>query len=266
VTNLEPQEAPQWPVLPAERIDLTRLPEPGPRCSAATTSFSSSTQHGPRPKRSARRERASSAAGSPWDKGERLARWAGADRALLVLDGLEPLQSGHAFDRGKLRDQALDTLLRGLARQSEGLCLITTREPLSDVAGLVGVTACELDQITREAGRALLRTARVVGTDAELEDVAKRFGPHALAVSPLGVYLYENDPHHRIGAARALEQLPGDEPLDRVLAGFEQWLAASAELEVLDCSASSTGRRTPAASTPCAPSRPSPASPTAWSS
>ena len=150
-----------------------------------------------------------------------------------MLDGLEPLQSGHAFDRGKLRDPALDTLLRGLARHSEGLCLITTREPLWDFAGLVGVSACDLDQITPDAGRALLRTARVVGTDAELEGLAKRFGPHALAVSLLGVYVYENDPRHGTGAARVLEQLPGSEPVARVLAGFEQWLTASAELEVL---------------------------------
>jgi hypothetical protein len=173
------------------------------------------------------------AAGSPWDKGERLARRAGGERALLVLDGLEPLQSRHAFDRGKLRDPALASLLCGLARQSEGLCLITTREPLSDLAGLAAVSARGLEQITPEAGRALLRTARVVGTDAELEDLARRFGPHALAVSLLGVYLYENDPRHGAGAARALEQLPGDAPLDRVLAGFEQWLATSADLEVL---------------------------------
>jgi len=69
------------------------------------------------------------AAGSPWDKDERLARRAGAQRALLVLDGLEPLQSAHAFDRGKLRDPALASLLRGLGRQSKGPCLITTREP-----------------------------------------------------------------------------------------------------------------------------------------
>ena len=72
----------------------------------------------------------------------------------------------------------------------------------------------------------------MIGTDAELEGLAKRFGPHALAVSLLGVYLYENDPRHGTGAARVLERLPGDEPLDRVLAGFEQRLAASAELEV----------------------------------
>ena len=62
-----------------------------------------------------------------------------AARALLVLDGLEPLQSAHAFDRGKLRDPALASLLRGLARHSDGLCLITTREPLVDLAGGRGV-------------------------------------------------------------------------------------------------------------------------------
>jgi hypothetical protein len=131
---------------------------------------------------------------------------------LLVLDGLEPLQSGHAFDRGKLRDPALASLLGGLARQSDGLCLITTPEPLSDIAGLAGVTARDLAQITPEAGRALLRTARVVGTDAELEDLAKRFGPHALAVSLLEVYLYENDPRHGTGQPGRWNNCPAMNP------------------------------------------------------
>jgi hypothetical protein len=77
-------------------------------------------------------------------------------------------------------------------------------------------------------------THRAGGRDRRgARGLARRFGPHALAVSLLGVYLYENDPRHGAGAARALEQLPGDAPLDRVLAGFEQWLATSADLEVL---------------------------------
>ena len=173
------------------------------------------------------------ASGSAWDKGERLARLAGAERALVVLDGMEPLQSGQTFDKGKLRDPALESLLRGLARGSGGLCLITTREPLTDLAGRPGFASRDLEQISPEAGRALLRTARVVGTDAELEALAGRFGPHALAVSLLGVYLHERDPHHGIGPAKALEQMPGKRPIDRVLAGFEQSLADSAELEVL---------------------------------
>jgi tetratricopeptide (TPR) repeat protein len=171
-------------------------------------------------------------AGSAWEKGERLAGLIGKQRALVVLDGMEPLQSPHEFDRGKLRDPALESLLHGLARQSEGLCLITTREPLPGLAERPGVTMRDLEQITPQAGRALLRTARVVGTDAELERLAERFGPHALAVSLLGVYLYAQ-PGHGIGSAQALEQLPGAKPIDRVLAGFEQWLGDSPERDAL---------------------------------
>ena len=176
---------------------------------------------------------ADATAGSPWDKGERLAGLVSAQRALLVLDGLESLQSGHAFDRGTLRDPALHTLLRGLARRADGLCVVTTREPLPDLDGFAGVTSKDLELISPEAGRALLRTARVVGTDAELGELSKRFGLHALTVSLLGVYLHEKDPAHGTGPAQALEQLPGAAPIDRVLAGFEALLAGSAELEVL---------------------------------
>jgi len=170
--------------------------------------------------------------GSPWEKGERLAGLIGAERALLVLDGMERLQSAHVFERGKLRDPSLEALLRGLARRSAGLCVITTREPLADLAGRAGVLSRDLEQISPEAGRALLRTLRVVGTDAELEALARRFGPHALAVSLLGVYLREH-PGHGIGPAQALERLPGARPIDRVLAGFEQWLGESPAREAL---------------------------------
>jgi hypothetical protein len=171
-------------------------------------------------------------AGSPWDKGARLAGLIGRQRALLVLDGMEPLQSAYEFERGKVRDPALESMLRGLARHSEGLCLITTREPLPDLSERPGVLTRDLEQITPQAGRALLRTARVIGTDEELEKLAEKFGPHALAISLLGVYLYEQ-PGHGIGPARELEKLPGDKPIDRVLAGFEQWLGDSAESEAL---------------------------------
>ncbi len=171
-------------------------------------------------------------AGAPWDKGSRLAGLIGRQRALVVLDGMEPLQSPHEFERGKLHDPSLESLLRGLARQSVGLCLITTREPLPELAERAGVATRDLEQITPQAGRALLRTARVVGTDAELELLAEQFGPHALAVSLLGVYLYAQ-PGHGISPARELEQLPGTRPIDRVLAGFEKWLGETPERDAL---------------------------------
>ena len=68
----------------------------------------------------------------PWEKGERLAGLVAAQRTLLVLDGLEPLQaeaSDHAL-RGAIKDPALRTLLECLARDNPGLCLVTTRERL----------------------------------------------------------------------------------------------------------------------------------------
>ena len=100
---------------------------------------------------------------SAWDKGARLAHLVGAERALLVLDGMEPLQSAQWVDRGQLRDPGLESLLRGLARQSAGLCLITTRETLAELGKKVGVVERDLDQITAQAGRALLHAAHIGG-------------------------------------------------------------------------------------------------------
>ncbi|MGH9769549.1 MAG: toll/interleukin-1 receptor domain-containing protein, partial [Blastocatellia bacterium] len=65
-------------------------------------------------------------AGSPWDKGERLARLARQQKTLLILDGMEPLQSSFAHERGKIKDPALATLVSELARENDGLCVITT--------------------------------------------------------------------------------------------------------------------------------------------
>ena len=168
--------------------------------------------------------------GSAWDKGERLARLVAAQRTLLVLDGMEPLQSLHDFERGRLRDPGLQALLRALVRESAGLCVISTREPISDLDGRPGYRAVDLSTITGQDGRALLRSLRVVGTDAELEALATEFGPHALSVMLLGAWLYEQPGH----AASAVNKLAGDpDPLARVLTGFEELLGEGSALDLL---------------------------------
>jgi len=68
------------------------------------------------------------AKGSAWDKGERLAKLIREEKTLLVLDGLEPLQSTHDFEEGKIKDPALSILVTRLAKENPGLCVITTRE------------------------------------------------------------------------------------------------------------------------------------------
>ena len=70
----------------------------------------------------------------PWDKGARLAQLVAAQKALLVLDGLEPLQYPPGPMAGKLKDPAIDALLKGLVARNPGLCVVTTRESVTDLA------------------------------------------------------------------------------------------------------------------------------------
>jgi hypothetical protein len=98
------------------------------------------------------------------------------EKSLLFVKKVEGRESGAVLA------SLLPALLRGLAKQSAGLCLITTREPLADLGKKSGIVERDLEQITPQAGRALLRALHVAGTDAELESLARRFGPHARAV------------------------------------------------------------------------------------
>ncbi len=132
------------------------------------------------------------AKGSPWDKGERLAELVAARRTLLLLDGMEPLQSGHEFDRGEIKDPALKTLLEGLSERNPGLCVISTREEVTDLKQPEyekAVKHIDLEHVSTVAGRALLRTAEVTGPDERLEAAVDDLGRHALALNLLAAYL-----------------------------------------------------------------------------
>ena len=124
--------------------------------------------------------------GSPWDRGERLAELVAKHKTLLLLDGMEPLQSGHKFDRGEIKDPALKTLLAGLAERNPGLCVISTREDVTDIEG--AIEQVDLEKVSTVAGRALLRIGGVPGTDAELEGTVEEFGNHALALNLLAAF------------------------------------------------------------------------------
>ena len=76
---------------------------------------------------------------SPWDKGRLLADAVARERTLLILDGIEPLQYPPGPMGGQLRAPGVQSLLKQLARKANdtdhrGLCLVTTREPLTDLA------------------------------------------------------------------------------------------------------------------------------------
>jgi tetratricopeptide (TPR) repeat protein len=136
-------------------------------------------------------EMANSAVGS-FDKGRRVAQLIGERRALLILDGVEPLQYAPTSPTGsELKDQGVSALLKALATKSEGLCVVTTRYSIPDLRNFWQSTAPEikLTSLSILAGVALLRTLGVKGTREEFEQVVKDVKGHALTLNLLGSFL-----------------------------------------------------------------------------
>jgi tetratricopeptide (TPR) repeat protein len=178
------------------------------------------------------------AAGLPWDRGERLARLVRQERTLLVLDGLEPLQFPPGPEEGRFKDPALSALVRELAAYNPGLCLITSRIPATELAHYAHSTApiIALENLSEEAGAALLRALEVQGTQEEMARASREFGGHGLALNLLGTYL--RDVHDGDVGCRSRVQLKEQDEEEgghawRVMASYEIWFGKGPELFIL---------------------------------
>ena len=176
--------------------------------------------------------------GSPWDKGKRLAKLINNHKTLLILDGLEPLQAAAKVEKGKIKDPALETLIKELAKNSKGLCIITTREHVPELDRYSKKTKQEnLEHISDEAGRKLLETRRIIGSEKELERVVKQFGNHALAINLLAEYLrmFDNHPLEKADSVPNLD-IPEEQGKHarRIIEAFANYFgSASAEYQLL---------------------------------
>jgi predicted ATPase len=177
--------------------------------------------------------------GTAWEKGERLARLVGHRRTLLILDGLEPLQNPPGAQEGRLREPSLQALLRELAAFNTGLCVITTRTPVADVADYEGTSALRrgLEQLSSDAGAKLLGALGVKGSEAELRSASDEFSGHCLALTLLGSYLtdaYDGDIHCRreVSGQLAHDVRQGIQAT-KVMESYQTWFGEGPELSVL---------------------------------
>ncbi len=175
--------------------------------------------------------------GSEWEKGKRLAKLVQEEKTLLILDGMEPLQSSLEFEKGKIKDAALSVLVTELGRENPGLCVITTRENVPELGRFETSTReVDLDQISNEAGSALLRVGGVRGDDGELEKATEAFGNHALAINLLASYLHGIAGHHISNAAKIADiNVPvekGRHPR-RVMEAFDKRFGKGSKGEIL---------------------------------
>ena len=177
-------------------------------------------------------------------KGEAIAEALTRRRVLLVLDGVEPLQHGLDRQQGELKDLGLRALLRRLAAmpptEGHGLVVLTSRLQVKDIArwkdGAAPVLGVE--ELSDEAGAALLRDNGVWGTDKELQAAAQAFGGHPLALGLLASFLKETqfgDVRRRdhIRAFFADPENPRHDHARRVMESYErEWFSEKSSSKV----------------------------------
>lgn len=177
---------------------------------------------------------------SPWDKGSLLAQAIRRERILLILDGIEPLQ----HPDGRLRDDALKALLKELAWSNPGLCIVTSRLPLTDLQQHHGhavqelrVEPVELVRLPSKAGAKLLSSLGVHGKDAELEAASAEFEGHSLALTLLGRYLavFHAGDVCKAGDLPKLEGMLEERGRQarRIMCAYETVFHGKAELDIL---------------------------------
>ncbi len=180
--------------------------------------------------------------------GEAIAEALTKRRALLVLDGVEPLQYGPGPQAGQLKDQGLRAFLRRFAavppRADHSLILLTSRLAVADIKRFKDGSApvVEVARLSDEAGAELLRANDVWGIDEELRTASREFGGHPLALTLLASLLKEtqNGDVRRRNHIRGLladPDNPGHDHARRVMESYEkEWLAGHPVLlAILHC-------------------------------
>src|SRR6516162_5977720 len=177
--------------------------------------------------------------GTAWAKGERLAKLVAHRRTLLVLDGLEPLQNPPGPQEGRLREASLQALLRELAAFNTGLCVITTRTPVADIADHERTSALrrDLEQLSSDAGAKLLQALGVNGYKEELRTASDEFSGHCLALTLLGSFLadaYGGDIRCRKEVSNRLaHDVRQGVQARKVMESYQTWFGEGPELSVL---------------------------------
>ena len=126
-----------------------------------------------------------------------------------------------------------------LAAFNTGLCVITTRTPVADIADHEGTSALrrDLEHLSSDAGAKLLRALGVNGHEAELRSASDEFSGHCFALTLLGSYLTDA----YIGDIRCRSEVSGHLAHDvrqgvharKVMESYQTWLGEGPELSVL---------------------------------
>jgi hypothetical protein len=173
-----------------------------------------------------------------WARGELLAQQIRSEPTLLILDGLEPTQYPPGQQFGRFKDRGMVALIKELALRNSGMCLCTSRFPLTDLRDYsdVGLLKIDLGHLSPKSGGEYLRQLGVNGTEPELQAASSEFGDHPLALTLLGSYLVKDrggDARRRDTIPRIFEPGGRDVHARRVLKEYERLFRDKPELTIL---------------------------------
>jgi len=129
--------------------------------------------------------------GTPWAKANRLAELIRQTRTLLILDGLEPLQYPPGPKQGEIENPAVSLLLRELAANNYGLCIVTSRIPIADFSSFNDgrTQSLHLERLNKNDGVQLLSALGVHGELGDMQCAVEAYSGHPLCLSLLAGYL-----------------------------------------------------------------------------
>ncbi len=177
--------------------------------------------------------------GTPWAKANRLASLIRESRTLLILDGLEPLQYPPGPKQGEIETPALSLLLRELAANNDGLCIITSRIAIAEFAAFNDgrIKTLNLDRLSNADGVQLLSAMGIHGEEKYLHSAVEAYSGHPLCLSLLAGYLsvvHEGNISHFSDLDSLVEIQSFDSHAGNIVRAYLRWIDSSQEISLLN--------------------------------
>ncbi|MGI9250313.1 MAG: hypothetical protein ACR2PR_03840 [Pseudohongiellaceae bacterium] len=130
--------------------------------------------------------------GTIWSKVTRLAALIREKKTLFILDALDPLQCPPGPGKvHKIASQSIALLIRELATDMQGLCLISSRLEIADLIPYLDerVDTITLGPLNQNTSSVLLRDLGISANNTSLREAAKTCAGHPLSLTVMAEHL-----------------------------------------------------------------------------
>lgn len=177
--------------------------------------------------------------GTPWSKANRLARLMRESRTILILDGFEPLQSPPGTDSGNIENPAVSFLIKELASDNNGLCIITTRLPVIELSSSHDerIKSIYLDNPSVSASVGILKSMGINGSGKDLKKAVNKYACHPLSLILLGGYLnvvYQGNVQKTVMLNSLFEEESQSFQAKNLMRGYLSWFQGRPEQTLLN--------------------------------